>query len=85
MLVNKKCNHSNQCLCHLRKFHFSQMSISNLKVKAAEEFGVLHDNPGQTVLLSSVHGQKKETRKRKLANLFGSMMAVTNRVLPLRF
>ena len=34
------------------------------------------------MILSRVHGQNKETRQRKLANLFGSMF-VTNRVLPL--
>ena len=45
---------------------------------------VLLDNPCQAVLLSRVHGQNKETRKWKLANLFGSMV-VTNRVLPLGF
>ena len=41
-----------------RKYHFSQKSISNVKVKAAEfltkKFGVLHDDPGQTVLLPRV-------------------------------
>ncbi len=71
-----------------RKFHFSQKSVSNLKVKAAEfltkKFGVLHDNPGQAVLLPRVRGQNKETTKWQLPNLFGSMV-VTNRVLPLGF
>jgi hypothetical protein len=58
-----------------KKFHFSQKSISNLKVKTAEfltkAFGVLHDNPGQAVLLTRMRGK----------TLFGSM-AVTNRILP---
>jgi hypothetical protein len=71
-----------------QKFHFSQKSISNLKVKAAEflteTFGVPRDNPGQAVLLPRVSGQNKETTKWKLPNLFGSMV-VTNRVLPLGF
>lgn len=71
-----------------KKFHFSQKSISNLKVKAAEfltkKFEVLHDNPGQAVLLPRVRGQNKETTKWQLPNLFGSMI-VTNRVLPLGF
>jgi hypothetical protein len=48
-----------------RKFHFSQKSISHLKVKAPEfltkKFEVLHDNPGQAVLLPRVCGQNKET------------------------
>ncbi len=70
-----------------RKFHFSQKSniltksISNVKVKAAEfltkKFVVLHDDPGQTVLLPRVCGQNYQTTKWQLPNLFGSMV-VTN-------
>ena len=64
-----------------RKFHFSQKSISNVKVKSAEfltkKFRVLHDDPGQAVLLPRVCGQNYQTTKWQLPNLFGSMV-VTN-------
>ena len=71
-----------------KKFHFSRKSIAKLKVKAAEflttKFGVLHDNPGQAVLLPRVCRQNKETTKWQLPNLFGNMV-VTNRVLPMGY
>ena len=71
-----------------KKFHFSKKSITKLKVKAAEfltkKFGVLHNNPGQAVLLPKARRQNKQTTKWQLPNLFGSKV-VTNRVLPLGF
>jgi hypothetical protein len=71
-----------------KKFNFSRKTINKLKVKAAEflteKFGVLHNNPGQAVLLPRVRGQSKEISKWQLPNLFGDKV-VTNRVLPLGF
>jgi hypothetical protein len=71
-----------------KKFNFSRKTITKLKVKAAEfltdKFGVLHNNPGQAVLLPRVRGQKKNTTKWQLPNLFGNTV-VTQRVLPLGF
>ena len=71
-----------------KKFNFSRKTIATLKVKAAEflteKFGVLHNNPGQAVLLPRVRGQSKEVSKWRLPNLFGDKV-VTNRVLPLGF
>ena len=56
-------------------------SVSNMKVKATEfltkKFGVLHDDPGQAVLLPRVCGQNYQTTKWQLPNLFASMV-VTN-------
>ncbi len=64
-----------------RKFYLGQKSISNVNVKAAEfltkKFGVLHDDPGQAVLLPRVCGQNYQTTKWQLPNLFASMV-VTN-------
>lgn len=71
-----------------KKFHFSRKSIAKLKIKAAEfltmKFGVLHDNPGQAVLLPRVCRQNKETTKWQLRNLFGNVV-VANRVLPMGY
>jgi hypothetical protein len=56
-------------------------SIDKLKVKAAEfltkKSHLIHSNPGQAVLLPKGRGQKKQTTKWQLPNLFGSMV-VTN-------
>jgi hypothetical protein len=71
-----------------KKFYFSKKSIDKLTIKAAEflakKFHFIHNNPSQAVLLPKVCGQKKETTKWQLPNLFGSMV-VTNRVLPMVF
>ena len=87
MHVSRICSLFKQCLCHLRSSTSADF-FANLKVKAAEfltmKFGVLHDNPGQAVLLPRFSRQNKETTKWQLPNIFGNMV-VTNQVLQMSY